>query len=387
MKRWLKWGLIAGLTAALALVACNPESSGDDSTPQMTEESFNQSLSDFSDTASEVLQEAASEDLAFVALEDLLTEKADSAGSSVALAAAKLIQLSQLGSVSASDVRGLIEVMPASQELPRGKFDWNGSDWVEDGGYTGDNLEINWPFEDAEGVGHLARIVVDWSDGLLTIDAKDGDGDLVEVPVRSKVSYYIDGSIDKGGYIKGAFTWYNGSCGTILEPSSLALEGHIGSTTTLDFNIDLTVGSSSIATTGDIKLESAGGSEGGQVKWNVSIKGNIERGSDCFINNVDTESGSVNFFTSATHEGETESFEFNTAFVIKDNEDGTPSEIEISEGYVKVNGETAFTFEGVLDDADEDGVPGENVTVHFADGDTDLEQVLRDNGFGPPATP
>jgi len=54
---------------------------------------------------------------------------------------------------------------------------------------------------------------------------------------------------------------------------------------------------------------------------------------------------------------------------------------DLSNGYLKVNGEVAFTFEGTLDDENMDGIPGENVTVHFADGDTTLDQILKDNGF------
>jgi len=284
MKRWAVRGIFTGIVLALVLAGC-----GGVPKPQLTETEFNTSVSDFANNTSSVATEAA-DDLAFAALMDLYGKRPDTEESSASLgvAVAKLAGLALQGSVSLEQVSGLvIDIVPEYQTLPRGEWEWTYDsqlgEWVwDDIDENADDLILRWPFKDSTGTEHQASLTVDWDyNGEETIQVVDSDGYTVEVPRHARATLTIDGNAYKVSYLDGQFSWYSGSCGAILEPSSVSLTGHIGYSDSLDLNLTLDIGSSSMATKGSIELSTGGDSA--KVEWDLSASGTIPRDDNCFI--------------------------------------------------------------------------------------------------------
>jgi hypothetical protein len=59
------------------------------------------------------------------------------------------------------------------------------------------------------------------------------------------------------------------------------------------------------------------------------------------------------------------------------DEDGVPRSAQVV-GHTDINEERTVDFAGRLDDENEDGVPGDNVLLTFADGTTTLEAFLHE---------
>lgn len=375
-------GIFLVLALLLALAGC-----GKPAAPELTESDFNQSLTEFTSGTTDVIG-GLQGDLAIKAI----TSKPSGSADPITLALGGISALSQQKTVSIESINSLLEraiPLDAAGGLVHGKWDYdptaNGGSgaWVKDTAYSGDDFILNWPFEDDNGGHHNASLVIDWNyGGSPTVIVKDQDGDSVEVPTSAKLTLYIDGddSSHVAGYISGTFAWYTGSCGSILEPTSVNIQGRFGVSDYVEFNASLTVTDNRIATQGSIDAHV--GSDSGHVSWNLSANGQATRGSNCFIDEFNVSGGHVNFQASTTSDGETESLEFNTDFTINYDDEGNLESIGLSNGFLKLNGRVAFTFEGVLDDSNENGIPGENVTIHFADGDTTLERLLQDYGVG-----
>ena len=372
MNRRLIRIVISGFVLALVLAAC-----GGAPKPQLKQSDFSTSISDFTQNTMGVAAEAT-QDLALMALQDLSSKS--TLGQSLTAATMKLASLSQRGSVSVSEVSNLIQsIIPSYSTLPRKKYTWDStnSEWQEVSTDTGDHLIFTWTFEDEDSNSHNAVLDIDWAHGSPTKNVTSQNGQQVEVPQHAYVSLTVDGNL--GGSLDGQFAWYSGSCGTIMEPTEVNISVHVGSSSTLDVEFHYKVESSSMFTSGSIMLKS--GSDQASVGWEMQANGTITRGDDCFIKEFDVSDGHVKLTASSTSNGDTQSLEFYTNFAINYDDEGNMESIGLSNGYLTLNHQVACTFEGTLDDENGNGIPGENVTVHFADGDTTLEQVLQDNGF------
>jgi len=284
------------------------------------------------------------------------------------------MQLSRPNLASSTDVgslvRRLVPLAGSTDTLTRGKwvYDEDNSNWDEDNSYTGDDLILVWNFKDASNANCTAQLTADWNyQGHATVNAKTKDGSTVELPTDAYIKLEVDGS--EVGHVRGQFSWYSGNCGTIAEPAHVIIDGRFGVSDRLDLDgIELQISNEQVVFKG--KISASAGGDSGSFSWNLTANGSAVRGSDCFLDKFNTNSGSLNLKSSVTKGGQTESAEFYTNFVINYDSSNNPSSLELSNGYFKLNGQTAFTFSGTLDDSNGNGVPGENVTVTFADGST-----------------
>ncbi len=170
-----------------------------------------------------------------------------------------------------------------------------------------------------------------------------------------------------------ALSYYNtDACGTaegVAEPTRLSVNG-TGDLLTLE-NVGYSVAEEDVVDTttsqGKVTLNYE---EGTVLEWNLSVSGERER-RDCFTSDYTPTSGSVDV-SLASNAG---------SFALGLNVDSIDLENEsvaISEGTLQIDGHSAVSFAGTLDDTNENGIPGENVTLSFADGKTvTLEQVLQ----------
>ncbi len=367
MKRLAGTSILLVLALLFALAGC-----GGQQQAQLKQTDFNQSFSGYTDDVGAVAEEMRQD----LALQALAKMPGDAPGP-VSSTALTLMQLSQPNLASSADVGSLIRrITPLSGgTLTYGKWVYNetSGSWDQDSSYTGDDLVLVWNFKDASNESHGAQLTADWNyQGHDTVDAKDVDGSIVELPTDTYIKLEVDGT--EVGHVRGQFTWYTGSCGTIAEPTHVIIDGRFGASDHLDLDgIELQVSATQVVFKGSISA-SAGG-DSGSFSWNLTANGAAVRGSDCFMEEFTTSDGSLNLQSSVTKGGQTESSEFNTNFAVNYSS-GEPSSLDLSNGYFKLNGQTAFTFSGTLDDSNHNGIPGENVTVTFADGSTTLEQLI-----------
>ena len=366
--------VLAAVVAALVLVAgCNKEVQ-----PQLSETDFTDSLSTYGSDVSTVLNEAG-QDLLWLAL-DVLRNDPPPIYASLANAGGLLGALD----INQASPEGLIRLMGgvgalADVNLLTGRWVYDPTipDWVEDTTYSGDDLVLVWDFQDLDGNDHTAELTFDWNYGAPTVEVTNPDGTTMEAPQDMNVTMVIDGTTT-AGQLRVQADWYSSaSCGTIAEPTHLTVSGEGGASSRVGFNVSVSVSDTRVETTGHVEVSSGG--DGSTFDWNVYADGRLTRGADCFAEDFDATSGHVNFRTTETAGGDTSSFEFNTDFSL--NFDAATQELvsaDLSNGYVKVNGAVAVTFSGTLDDSNHNCVPGENVTLNFADRSTSLESYLID---------
>lgn len=368
MKRLAGTSILLVLALLFALAGC-----GGQQQAQLKQDDFNQSFSGFTEDVGAVANEVG-QDLALQAL----AKMPGGAPGPVSSNALTLMQLSQPNLASSADVSSLIRrITPLSGgTLTYGRWVYNetSGSWDQDNSYTGDDLILVWSFEDASNESHGAQLTADWNyQGHDTVDAKDVDGSIVELPTDAYVSLKVDDN--EVGHVRGQFTWYTGSCGTIAEPTHVIIDGRFGVSDHLDLDgIELQISATQVIFKGSISA-SAGG-DSGSFSWNLTANGAAVRVTDCFMEEFTTNNGSLNLQSSVTKSGQSESSEFNTNFTVNYDSTNTPSSLDLSNGYFKLNGQTAFIFSGTLDDSNGNGIPGENVTVTFADGSTTLEELI-----------
>jgi len=257
--------------------------------------------------------------------------------------------------------------------LPRGIWVWNDdtSEWVEVETSTG--LVLRWTYLDAANDTRTAAITIDWGETTLV---RDEDGALVEVPTAMSVTMTVDTTTVIGEF-DAEFGWYTATaCDEgILEPDRVYVDGSFGVDATLAFNgitLELTSVSATeaqIAASGEIVASAAGDRAG--LDWDVTLTGPLTRGTDCFIDDLEPESGAVDVLLFSEQEGVTSSFGVDFAFdtIVFDDVTGELVSIDL-DGDLTVDGAAAVSFSGTLDDDDGDGIPGDDLVLVFANGDT-----------------
>ncbi|MDZ7703541.1 MAG: hypothetical protein U5L04_03540 [Trueperaceae bacterium] len=259
--------------------------------------------------------------------------------------------------------------------LPRGSYTYDAGTgtWNE---ASSANLVLSWPFQNPDGSSSTAELTIDWDDGSSTVVVDDGF-ETVEVPTSASITHRVDGSQVLDFDLDAA--WYNASgCGTsdgIAEPTSLDLNGSVNDAgSSLSLDIGVVNSGSDIATDGDITTTV--GSDSASITWDVSVSGQRQRDSDCFTSDFSVDSGRIEFGASSTVGGQSSSLGFEVDFdnIVLTN--GVLESVDLSNGQISVDGQTAASFSGTLDDSNDNGVPGENVTVTVGSNTTDLEAIL-----------
>ncbi len=259
-------------------------------------------------------------------------------------------------------------VTPASvEELPRGVLAYDPvSDMWEPAGES-DDLVFQWSFVAADDAERDAVLVVDWG----TTRTVDSYGDTVEVPTDD-----MNVTLTVAGAAAAAFDvevdWYSAaSCPDgILEPTRIAIDGSMGTDATLSLSgVSLSLTASGLSSSGEIVA--AAGSDAVGADWDVTLDVVVDRGSDCSIQELDVDGGSVSVTLFSDTAGTRSSLGLNVDFgnIQFEEEYGFLESIDL-EGSIDIDGAPVVSFTGTLDDADDDGIPGENLILTFADGET-----------------
>jgi len=373
MRKFSRWWL-GSFVLLLALAACSTPTA-----PQATQADFDRSLQDYQDGLGAVAASAGQD----LALQALRATPSGAPGLPAGALAANLMQLGAPPLTPDGALKLLGGLVPlADQNLERGKWDYdpNIPGWVEDNSYTGDDLVLTWPFEDDDRGSHSALLDFDWNyGGTATVEVRESDGTTSEVPQDMQITLKVD---DKdAGSLRGRFAWYSCNGTPIAEPTSVALSGSAGVSDRIEFTFNLSASDTRIGSSGSFAVTAGG--DRASLSWDVWADGAMQRGSDCFSTGFDVSAGHVNLQTSETAGGSSTSLEFNTDFSLNFDASGNPVSAVLSNGFVKVDGSVAVTFSGTLDDANGNCIPGENVSLVFADGSLTLEQYLIAQGATP----
>ena len=248
--------------------------------------------------------------------------------------------------------------------LPRGLYVYDAEQkaWQREG--DDDVLRLTWPYSDLSADEVTATLTFDWAAGAQTVTVTGPAGESFEAPTSLDVTVVAGGQ--EVADVNLALSYYSSAeCGIVAEPTSLNVNGtgSLFDLNSVGYNVSDEGGTDSVTTQGEITSK-----EGPVLGWNVTLNGERERKS-CFTSDYRPSSGSVNVSLTS----EAGSFAFAT-----DIDNVEDESVALSNATVQIDGATALSFEGTLDDQNSNGVPGENVTLSFAGGNTTtLEQVLQ----------
>jgi len=381
MKKGIWKQTIGILVLFFIIVGCSSTSGA----PKSTQAQFSDDISGGAANVGAVVGEL-SDDPAMKALGFLgdHTPALGSTASGVAMLAADSLGLQSLFAQSLAPqslfgLSGQIGALVVMNELPKGHWTYNSStnNWDQDAAYSGDDMVFDWVFLDSQNHSRSANLTVDWNyGGVSTVTVMGRDLASYEAPEDMMITLKVDGN--EVGHLRGQFAWYDNGHGKIADPSSIQISGRFGGNDYLSFDISLSSSNSTVNTTGDIKA--VAGSDNAEIKWTVSANGSMQRDSNGFSTGFDASSGNINVQTSSTASGQSDSFEFNAAFSNLVTNPSGPGSVDLNNGYIKVDGQTAVTFQGTLDDSNQNCVLGENLTLTFSDGAMSLEQYLLNRG-------
>ena len=255
----------------------------------------------------------------------------------------------------------------AIQELPRGVLEYDPASEEWDPVEPSDSLAFRWSFLDVDDVERDAVLVIDW--GTTTI--VEGPGGAVEVPTDDmSVALTVDGAAAAAFDVE--VDWYSAaSCPDgILEPTRVAIDGYMGTDATLSLNgVSLSLTASALSSSGEIVA--AAGTDAVGVEWDVTLDVVVDRRPDCSFEDLSVDGGSVSVTLFSDTAGTRSSLGLNVDFgnIQFDEEYGFLESIDL-DGSLAIDGAPVVSFTGTLDDADDDGIPGENLILTFADGET-----------------
>lgn len=259
----------------------------------------------------------------------------------------------------------------ASGALPRGIYVWDATADAWDARGPSDDLVLHWSFEDGSAVSHDAELNLDWSvtDPTVMVRVGDATQGTQEVPQDALARLSVDGA--EMGRLAAKVAWQDTPlCGAILEPATLTLDGYLGDdahkVAVHDASLALPVASGVFSTAGTVSGVS--GTNDVSFDWDLAFSGAVTRDPDtCRITDANVTSGHVGLGVASN------SHELRIAFdadapVIDDT--GMLTSVDLHEGALTIDGDVAVTFEGTLGDANANGVPGDDLQLTFAGGDS-----------------
>lgn len=271
----------------------------------------------------------------------------------------------------------------SGNDLPRGVYvlDAGTGNWVGTG--PSDDLDLNWSVEPGA---VPARLLVDWDAASASVRRELTSGEEVELPTGAAITLTV------GGVVKADFdqtaTWPVNACGTLTEPGDLYLDGqltHADAVLAFDRVGISVVAQESTATagaTGGLELSAPAGRA--WLDWDADLALNVTRDpATCEITDGEVTSGRLQVDAGVDGDGGNGSVGFATDFEVL----GDPSapdglRLGLSNGRLSLDGSVAVTWNGVLDDANGNGIPGDGLTLTFADGSMTLEEFIVQR-FGP----
>lgn len=250
------------------------------------------------------------------------------------------------------------------EPLERGIYQCNTTTFEWDYVGPSTDLEYRWTFLDADDDERDAVLTVDWG---TTKDVDEGSGGIVEVPTDDMtITLTVDAA--SGGAFDVEFGWYTApACPAgVLVPTRGLIDGSIGIDATLAMNaVGFALSDDAFDTSGEIVATA--GSKAIGIDWNIGLGIDLTR-IDCFMDDVELIDGSVAVAVFGTDAGTTTRLALSFGFsdIVMDE----AFSVAISNGQLRLNNTSIVTFAGTLDDENEDGVPGDNLNLTFADGTT-----------------
>ncbi len=275
--------------------------------------------------------------------------------------------------------------------LPREVYSYNDrtAEWEVTPSETGE-LVINWVYDKTPG-----SLVINWEVESPTVMVHTGvlctisnqvetcEASTLEVPTSMSVLLLLN-ELPAANLNITALYHEALDCGYFTyEPAGITIEGVFGAETLVELSTDFAVttdvrsGVDTAASSFALKAEA--GNDWTTMSWDWDVSGVIARDEFCFP--VGAESiigGNLSFSVASSVSNKASGFDFVVAAseVVQDDE-GVPT-AALLEGFIDVDGERNVDFAGVLDDEDEDGIPGENVVLTFSDSTTTLDAFLRE---------
>lgn len=269
-----------------------------------------------------------------------------------------------------------LQITVEVDRLPRGVFalDDSTGDWLllE----PANVLELHWAF-DQRGK-HDAVLRVDWTADAPSTIVKLEDGSNHEAPQGAAAELHIDGQAV--GELAFGGRYALNECG-YSEPVRVDLDGDLGDDDQRlelrDFTMALEKGADTTFTSSGEVAVSAD-DDRLSLDWQVSLSGDIADDESCHVVDASVSSGEATVGVAADVFGQQHSLRFGAGFSdIEVNEVGISS-IAFVDGRIHLDGVLAVEFDGVLDDANGNGIPGENLILSFAHGETmTLEEFLQ----------
>jgi len=257
-------------------------------------------------------------------------------------------------------------------QLPRGVFDYDDAtfEWVFV--EPSDDLQLNWVHE------ALAyRLDVDWDATAPTEMVEDSLADEYEVPIGATAVLLADEQ--EVGEVAFTSGWTTNSC-AYDEPTGAHLSGYLGGQEAGVFVDRLGFSLADTATVDSLAagFEGTAFADGDWISayFDVSSQGEFERDLDCAISGFVPDSGDLAFGLSVGLAGDEQSLDFEASFADVELAGGTPVSVGLN-GQFRLNGALAVAFAGALNDADENGVVGDELELTFGGGETmTLEEFL-----------
>jgi hypothetical protein len=278
--------------------------------------------------------------------------------------------------------------------LPRGIWTFDGNYWVYD--EDSKDLVLNFPFANLDGTTSKVTVQFIWDEYKPTLKVTDGTASY-EVPTGLRIRSYTD--TKKSGFIDVYADWYTSDCGTtLLEPSKLSIKGEFGYDGAIfvkfAVNISKKAGSPMLVATtntgstkaitiytdgvveasvdsGALQVATNTGSKRdvNKASWSNVFYGEETRGGNCVLTDLKINNGEIDFSTTFTLSGKTDTFQLRFTF---DNVVPTSSSPSARlDGKIKVNGKIVVLFEGTLD------ATGNKLVLTFADGPMTLAEFIQ----------
>lgn len=276
-----------------------------------------------------------------------------------------------------------------AQALPRGVFEHDPvtDSWNPAG--ASDDLVLRWTASD--GTTTLpAELILDWNAISPTETVLDPNSGLpleLFTGMTARLLVTAGGAALTVADLDVTAAWLDCAPlnGKVLEPTALGVDGFIGGAARLEINdVQLALTGGTLTTSGELKVRDD--PDFAALAWDVTLQGTVQRDAEtCVFQDFALQSGQLSADLSASAEGEQHALGLTLNFDgLVFDESNIPLSADI-DGSVRLDGATAFTFAGTLDDADADGIPGENVTVTYNDGTTStLEEFLEATTQEPP---
>lgn len=262
----------------------------------------------------------------------------------------------------------------AAGQLPTGIYQWNASTEAWDPVGASGNLVLQWTFPDDTSalhdaaVSHDAVLTLDWSVNSSTV-VVNVDGSTQEVPQDALATLTVDGT--EVGRLAAQIGWQDTpACGLILEPATLSLSGYLGTTdhkVSIDkLTLSIPLANGTLATTG--KVSGVNGSDTVSFDWDLSFVGSVTRDAlTCGLTDASVTSGHIALgITSNDHDMHVAFDVGNLTF----DSSGELQSVDISNGSFTIDGAVAVTFEGTISNATIDTIPGDDLILTFAGGQT-----------------